>query len=76
MEYFFNNYKIRLFFSVLFIALLPINSVAQEAQKTRRINPNIPYTFSSESSTYTYLDEGTVVQSLSVNEAVSISFYS
>ncbi|AYN03802.1 hypothetical protein [Flavobacterium sp. 140616W15] len=54
-----------------FIALFPIISEAQEVQKIRRINPNIPYTFSSENSTYAYLKEGTVVPALSADHAVS-----
>ncbi|WP_129538379.1 hypothetical protein [Flavobacterium sp. 140616W15] len=71
MKYLLYNYKVRLFFLVLFVALFPIMSEAQQAQKVKRVNPNIPYTFSSKSSAYKYLDGGTVVPALSKDDAVS-----
>ncbi|MCD0476341.1 hypothetical protein LPB87_18270 [Flavobacterium sp. EDS] len=71
MKYLSYNYKARLIFLMLFVALFPIKSVAQEAQKLKRVNPSIPYTFSSESSVYKYLDGGTIVPGLSADDVGS-----
>ncbi|AYN03812.1 hypothetical protein [Flavobacterium sp. 140616W15] len=71
MKYLLYNYKARLIFLVLFVVLFPIISEAQEAQKTWRIDTNIPYTFSSESSVYKYIDGGIIVPSLSADDAIS-----
>jgi hypothetical protein len=72
MKYLLYNNKTRFFFLVtLIVVLFPIKSIAQEAQKMGRVNPNIPYTFSSERGDYTYLDGGTIVPKLSAADAVS-----
>jgi hypothetical protein len=71
MKYLLYNYRAGSFFLVLFAMLFPIISEAQQEQYITRVNPNIPYTFSSKSSTYAYLDGGTVVPVLSKDDAVS-----
>jgi hypothetical protein len=60
--------KARLIFLVLFVALFPMKNIAQEAS---RINVNTPYVFSTGSTIYTYLSEGTTVPALSADQEVS-----
>lgn len=64
--------KIRLVFLLLFGGLFfhPAKIIAQEAQRYNQV-VSLPYTFSSESSTFNYLTGGQVVSNLSADEAVS-----
>jgi hypothetical protein len=61
--------KTILHFLLIFVSLLSLNSFAQEAQGTKVVN--LPYEFSSGSTTYTPLSDGITVTKLSVDDAVS-----
>jgi len=61
--------KVRLFFLLIFVTLLSLNSFAQEAQGTKVLN--LPYVFSSENTTYTPINKGITVTKLSTDNAVS-----
>ncbi len=54
---------------MIIVSLVSLKSIAQEAQGQEI--PNIPYVFSSGNSTYTPLNNGTIIAKLSTDEAVS-----
>ncbi|WP_166922178.1 hypothetical protein [Flavobacterium poyangense] len=71
MRYFIKNRnKTRFFFLAILAALFPARSIAQEAQGTKRAD-NIPYTFSSEQTIFTYLNGGNIVPNISTSSTTA-----